>query len=485
MQQLSTLDTLFLTLDSPVFPLHGAGLLVLDPSTASEPLTFERVKEHLRTMLPLMPPFRRRLVEVPLGLDVPIWAEDPDFDLDDHVHRIAVPHPGGPREVATLVGEIATPALDRSQPLWDCWFLEGLADGRVALVLRMHHACIDGMGGVEMLMQMFSPSPDANVDAPEDDWVPDEVPSTLDMLRRALPTIVLRPIRSTQAIARLGFGVTRGHATSTNAGARARVFSGPRLPINEVPDHVHRRLAWADVAMTDVKAIRGAFGATVNDVALALGAGALRRHLEARGDLPSEPLVIANPVNVRAANEAGDFENRVAMMTVQLPTQLEDPVDRLRQVMRNTAAAKAGINAAGTNMFEDLFDVVAPGVASVVAHFTTNVIGGPVSAPYNACITNLIGPPFPLYFCGAKLEGFRIQMMQAMGVGVVIALISYDGVLQMSVTGSRELVPDVWAIAEGIDVERTLLLEAAATGLESDPVTPRQTPDRDARRTSA
>ena len=235
------------------------------------------------------------------------------------------------------------------------------------------------------------------------------------------------------------------------------------MRFNGIPPTVHRNLAWVDVPMADIKIIRRAFGAKVNDVALALNAGALHRYLEQRGELPEVPLVIANPVNIRAADDSGAFENRVSMMTVQLPTNIADPADRLRQVVTNTTAAKAKISGAGTNMFEDLFDVVAPGLTGVIVQLAATRLGQSLPPAYNVCITNLVGPPFPLYLCGARLEGFRIQMMQALGVGLVVAMISYDGALQMSITGSRELIPDVWSIATGIDQERALLLDAANT----------------------
>ena len=205
MKRLSDLDTLFLTLDNERYPLHGGGLLVFDPSTSPEPWTLAHVRDHLIRLLPVMPPLRRRLVEVPFGLAAPVWVEDPEFNIDDHLHTLGIPAPGGDRELAAVADEIGSLPIDWRRPLWDLWFLEGLADGRKAIILRMHHAAVDGMGGVEMIFQMFSAEPGGEaIGAKEDDWKPEPVPSQGEMFVRALPTVVMRPVRTVRALAGLG-----------------------------------------------------------------------------------------------------------------------------------------------------------------------------------------------------------------------------------------------------------------------------------------
>lgn len=464
MKDLSALDTLFLGTDSVRYPMHGLGMMVLDPSTAPAPLTYESMKEHFGRRLPDLPPMRRRLVRVPLGLDRPVWVEDPDFDLDEHFHHVSVPPPGDREALAELVSEIGHIPLDDNRPLWQYWFIEGLAQGRVAVLLKMHHACIDGMGGIEMVQHLFDLEPDPDRNDPVDTWEPEEIPSSSAMLLRAAPRAITWPFRAAKSSTSLATGLIRGRSARRSADSHAgKAFSGPKVSFNRiVHDKPHKNLAWMSVAMDDVKTVRKAYDATVNDVALALVAGSLHRYLKAGGELSDEPLIVANPINLREADETGAYENKVAMMAPKLPVQIADPVERLKEIVASTGDTKAASAASGTNLLEDLFGVVNPGFVDVIMHaYTTSGVAGVLPAPYNLCVTNLIGPPIPLYFNGARLDRFYIQMMLFDTIGLVIALMSYAGRLQFGVTATRELTPEVWSIADGIEEEMNLLLEAA------------------------
>lgn len=466
MQSLSPIDTLFCFLDSPRYPMHGLGVLVLDPSTAPEPLTYERVREHVRRRLPLLPPMRRRLVERPLGVDRPLWFEDPEFDLDAHLHHVAVPAPGDDRTLARLAADVGDRPLDRERPLWELWVVEGLEGDRVALLLKMHHACIDGMGGLEMLMQLFDLEADADPEPPEDDWVPDRLMSQWELFVRSVPNMLTGPLRSLRSAAGLVSGIARGRLVrSGDASEAGHAFAGPKVSFNHVVrGRPHRNLAWSSVDMGDVKTVRRAFDATVNDVALALCSGAIRYYLADRGELPARSLTAANPVNLREQTDEGQFENRVKIMGPLLETQIEDPAERLRAIVRSTKDTKRASAATGTNLFEDLFGITMPGLVDQLVHlYSASGLAGAIPAPYNTTITNLMGPPVPLYFAGARLDGFHIQMMLFDGVGLVIALISYAGRLVFNVTATRELTPDVWTIAEGIETEMRHLLAVSDT----------------------
>ncbi len=466
MKDLSALDTLFVSTDTRRYPMHGLGLMILDPSTAPGPLTYERMKRHFRARLPQLPPMRRRLARVPLGIDRPVWVEDPGFDLDAHFHHVAVPPPGDDRELATLVADIGNNPLDDTRPLWEYWFVEGLAGGRVAVLIKMHHACIDGMGGIEMVQHLFDLAPTPEREEPVDTWEPETIPSQAQMLARALPTAALWPFRAARSSLKLGSGLVRGRrARATSSADAGKAFSGPKVSFNEiVPGRPHKAFAWASVSMEDVKTIRVAFDAKVNDVALALCAGSLHQYLEARDELPAEPLTVANPINIRESDENGVYENKVAMMAPRLPTQLGDPAERIRAVVASTTDTKTASRASGTNLLEDFFGIMSPGMVDVAMQvYTTTGVAGMLPAPYNLCITNLIGPPIPLHFAGARLEGFYIEMMLLDTIGLVIALMSYAGRLQFGITATRELTPHVWSIAEGIEEEMGLLLEAVGT----------------------
>lgn len=467
MKTLSALDTIFVSFDSDRYPMHGAGLLVLDPSTSPEPYTLNHLRDHLLRLLPVMPPLRRRLVQVPFGISAPAWIEDPDFDIDRHLHHIAVPSPGGDRELATLMSELGSLPLDWNRPLWDLWFIEGVADGQVAIFLKMHHCAIDGMGGVEMIFQMFTMEPDQIPELPPAaEWTSEPVPSQLEMLVRSAPKAALHPLRSAKAIANLGAGLVRSRLAasvenqSEDRVGGARLFSGPRLPFNEVPNGTpHKATSFATISMADVKQIREIHGCTVNDVALAASAGAIRRWLIDHKALPDGPITCGNPVNTRNVDEKGVFENKFTLFTLQLPTHLADPVDRLAAIKSASKSAKAASSAAGTNIADNLFQVLAPGFTELVASGLAG-LGKRTPAPFNTLVTNVQGPPIPLYLAGAQLKRMYIQMMQIAGLSLIIAVMTYAGQMYVCITGHRENTPDIWTFAEEMNKEVAQLLAA-------------------------
>lgn len=470
MQRLSDLDTLFVTIDNERYPMMGGGMFVFDPSTSPEPWTLDHLRRHLRKLLPVMPPLRRRLVEVPFGLAAPAWVEDPEFNIDDHLHNLGIPAPGGDRELASVVDEIGSLPLDWRRPLWDLWLLDGLADGRKAVMLRMHHAAIDGMGGVEMIFQMFSGDPTSQaIGVKADDWKPEQIPSQAEMLVRALPTVALRPVRTVRAVAGLG-GVMLQRALRSKSkddgakdtGAGARLFSGPRLPFNEIVHHgiPHKTMAWANIDMADVKKVREIHGCTVNDVALAITAAALRRWLIEHDALPDGPITCANPVNTRTVDDTGKFENHFAIIAMQLPVDVEDSLERLAIINAATTEAKAAVKSSNTNVVENIFQVFAPGFAELVINGLIAGLGDRTPAPFNTLVTNVQGPPIPLYLAGAKMERMHIQMMQTSGMSLIVAVFTYAGKMFVTVTGHRENTPDIWSIPEEMHKEMTVLMSA-------------------------
>jgi len=472
-KELSTLDTLFVTLDNERFPMHGGGLLIFDPSTSPQPWTLAHVRSHLLRLMPVMPPLRRRLVEVPLGLTAPVWVEDPEFDIDDHLHSLGVPAPGGDHELAAVTDEIGSLLLDWRRPLWDLWFLDGLADGRKAIMLRMHHAAIDGMGGVEMIFQMFSTEPAAEVvSVPDDAWKSERVPSQADMLIRSVPTLAMRPLRTIQAITDLSKGLLKNRIEAflspkddkpdTNAGAR--LFSGPRLPFNEIPHGIpHKSTAWANIAMPDVKRIRELHGCTVNDVALTIATAALRRWLIDHDALPAGPITCGNPVNTRTVDDNGVFENKFAIFSLKLPVEVDDPIERLEVINRATTAAKESVKSSDSNAVENLFQILAPGFTELVVNGLNSGLGSKAPAPFNTLVTNVQGPPVPLYLAGAKLERMHIQMMQTSGMSLIVAVMTYAGQMFVTIVGHRENTPDIWTIPEEMHKEISALLNAPAS----------------------
>ncbi|MGO9152617.1 wax ester/triacylglycerol synthase family O-acyltransferase [Mycobacterium sp.] len=473
MKQLSVLDTLFVTMDNGRFPMIGTGFLVFDPSTSPEPWTLSHLRAHLLRLLPVMPPLRRRLVEVPLGLAAPVWVEDPEFNIDDHLHALGVPAPGGDQELAALVNEIGSLPLDWRRPLWDLWFVDGLAEGNKAIIMRIHHCAIDGMGGVEMIFQMFSTEPDVEVvSVPEDSWQPEPVPSQAEMLFRSVPSLMSRPWRTVQAATGLGASIARGRIgallksddAKPDPNASARLFSGPRLPFNEIPHGVpHKSTAWADIAMSDVRKIRELHGCTVNDVALALSAAALRQWLIDHDALPDGPITCGNPVNTRTVDDKGAFENKFAIISLKLPVEVEESIERLKIINHATTAAKESVKSSGTNAVESLFGILAPGFTELVVNGLIAGLGSKTPAPFNTLVTNVQGPPIPLYLAGAKLERMHIQMMQTNGMSLIIAVMTYAGRMFITTVGHRENTPDIWSIPEEMLKEVSRLLNAPAS----------------------
>ncbi|MFM8971412.1 MAG: wax ester/triacylglycerol synthase domain-containing protein, partial [Actinomycetota bacterium] len=278
MERLSGLDAAFLALETPADHMHVMAVAVLDPRTSPGGFTAATVKRLVEERLPNIPAFRRRIVEVPFNLHHPLWVEDPDFDLDYHVRQMAVIAPGGTRELAALVGDIASWPLDRTRPLWQLWVVEGLDDGNVGLIAKVHHSAIDGAAGVDVLAQLVDLEPvQPAVDRDDlEPWRPDRVPSDIEMIVGSMVSIAKRPVQ----MARAGLHLTRGlvrlgqRAREGSMSGGAAPFTAPRLTWNGSITP-HRKVAFATISLADVKEVKAAFGVIVNDVVLAMVAGAL------------------------------------------------------------------------------------------------------------------------------------------------------------------------------------------------------------------
>ncbi len=304
MQQLTGLDTSFLNLETPTTYGHVSGLAIFDPSSAPVPATFEDVKRLIEERIHLLPPYRRRLVEVPFGLDHPYWIEDPDFDLDFHVRHMGLPPPGDSRQLAEQVSRIVARPLDRSRPLWELYVIEGLEGGHVAQLTKIHHCAIDGVSGAELLTTLLDLTPEPRkVEPPRRAWRPEPEPTQVEMLARGLWGVIGTPrkairlgrqaLRHLPALSRsLGFGELPGESLLNRCPDADRRPCSPRpttpAPRTSFNDRItpHRRFAFGSLSLDDVKEIKKQFGVTVNDVVMALCAGALRRYLKDLGELP-------------------------------------------------------------------------------------------------------------------------------------------------------------------------------------------------------
>jgi WS/DGAT/MGAT family acyltransferase len=482
MERLSGMDAFFLYAETPTNHMHVTLCAVVDPAGMSGGYSFERVRDHVRSRIHLVPPFTRRLVTVPLRLHHPLWIEDPSFDVDLHVRRAALPSPGSEIELAQLTEQIAGIPLDRSRPLWEIWVIEGLADDRVALVAKLHHSTLDGIAGVEQMVNFFDlePSPageptdaarvaaiGADPSSDEErraDEVPpaEDIPSDFDLMAHAAASrlrSLVDVVPLVQRTANSFLAVRRNRADpDTVSGATPLVC--PDTPINGAISG-HRRVAFARISLTDVKRAKQAAGATVNDVLLAVCAGALRTYLDKKGELPDDPLVAACPVNVRSEDQSGHSDNRISAMFTSLHTDISDPLRRLRAIRRTTGAAKEEHNIFGGDTLQKWAEVADPSMLTWLTNFySSSALADRHRPAINVMVSSIPGPPFPLYLAGATLERAYPMGMIIDGVGLNITMMSYRDSVDFGFLGAGNLLPDVWDLADAVAPALADLLDA-------------------------
>ena len=473
MQQLTGLDASFLALETANATGHVGGVCVLDPREAPEPLTLARLTEVLGERLPLVPVLRRKLRGVPLGLDQPYWVDDPDFDIEYHIRELALPSPGSDAQLAEQVARLHARPLDRSRPLWEIYLITGLAGGRAAVYTKIHHAAIDGASGAELLTVLLDLSPGgrelpasppfrparppgpvtlAAVAAARLAWRPVQTVRITNQLVRVLPT--LAPAIGTFLGGVLGLNHGDGEVIPTVAGR------APATPFNR-PITQHRRVAFRSVDLARVKAVKNAFGVSVNDVVMAMCAGALRRWLAEHEALPEAPLIAMIPVSVRDPASRGALGNKVSAMLAVLPTNVGQPERRLEIVHAATKIAKAQQAAIPQGLVDQISDFAPPALTARAARvvFATGLLHR--LPPFNLCVSNVPGPNVPVYLCGARLLAHYPVSVITDGQGLNITLVGYLGQLHFGLVCCRELVPDIDALAGYLVDELDLLAEAA------------------------
>jgi diacylglycerol O-acyltransferase len=468
MERLSGLDASFLYLETPSLHMHVGLCLVFDPSTVPGGYSFDRMKRSIEARLPAAPVFRRRLVEVPFRLGHPVWVDDADFDIDYHVRLAAVPSPGGLRQLADLAGDITGRPLDRSRPLWEMWVVEGLAGGRIGFVAKMHHSTVDGVSGAALLSVLFDLSPEPAAESlPAEQPVDQRVPSGLELMSQALVARTLRPIDMTRDLVRTGQRVLNvrrvrqePHGRSPQAKA-ALPLSAPRTSFNGSLTW-RRSVSLTALGLEDVKRLKKATGTTVNDVVLAVCTGALRAFLQEGDELPTKPLVAVVPVSVRSDVDDPRGSNQVSTMFVQLPVELDDPIDRLRAIHEGTLGAKEEHEALGPDTLITWAEHATPNFFANAARFYSRMRLADRHRPIaNLVISNVPGPDFPLYLAGAELvAGFPLGPVMD-GMGVNITIMSYRGILYWGIHASPDTIPRLWNLTADVPLALDELLLAA------------------------
>lgn len=480
MRQLTSLDAQFLAFEDGRNHGHVSVLGIYDPqSAADERLTLDAVRDVIDERLHLLPPFRWRLAPVPLGLDHPYWVEDGDFDLEFHVRELALPAPGDDRQLADQVARIHSRPLDRARPLWELYVIQGLAGGRVGVMTKVHHAAVDGVSGGELLSVLLDPSPEGRDVAPAPGARRAAAsPSEAELLARGVLGLVLQPLRALRVAPRAlpyldqvptvralpGIG---GVAAASARAARPRRSDGgvlerapQRAPRTRLNGRIgpQRRFAFASLPLADVKALKDALGVTVNDVVVAICAGALRRRLLAGGELPTDPLLAMVPVSVRTAEQAGTFGNRVSSMIVALPTDEPDARNRIARVGCAMRSAKDRHRATPATLLQDANEFIPPALLARASRVVGQLaVRDPLAPPTNVVVSNVPGSPTPLFLAGARLEAQYPVSVVMDGVGLNLTVLSYRGALDLGVVGDRDLVPDVWDLVADVREELSTL----------------------------
>jgi len=490
-RRLASLDAVFLAHEGERTVGHVSLLAVLDPSTApGGELTLGALRDLLRDRIALLPPFRWRLVELPLRVDHGYWAEDPDLDLDHHVREAWVEAPGGDAELTALAGRLFAERMDRARPLWQVWLVRGLADGRVALVSKVHHALVDGVSGAEILGAIFDLGPEGR-DAPDGAPVaPSSLPRRTRLLWESARSLPERARTSARVLPGLaahvgglpGSGWMPGSRAAGRIGRRlSRVTTGDDRPLLEPPVGAapetpfsgrlsgELRFVRARLDLDEIKRVKSALDATVNDVVVALASAGVRYWLEAVDRAPDEPLLALVPVSVRTPEQFGTFGNRINGMVVPLPTNLREPAERLAASRATMTTAKRRQRATPADLLRDVTRML-PAVAFTPSiKLALRAFGrAGIRPPMNLIVSNVPGPQFPLYCAGARIETLVPLSPVTHGVGMNITVMSYCGRVDAGIVVDPTQVPGVELVVDGMRRELAALLELAADAEATD-----------------
>ncbi len=479
MKQLSGLDASFLYMETPTTFGHVSFLGTYARPTADfDP--YAAARRRFGAVVGSIEPLRRRLVEVPYSLDHPYWIDDPDFDLDFHVRHIAIPPPGGDDQLAEQVARIVGRPMDRHHPLWEVYVIEGLPDDRWALLTKVHHSTIDGAAGVLFLQLLTDTEPETATPEPIE-WQGEAVPSDNEMLSRTVTALMTDPLKGWKLQNRIlrnmaaaaGAGRVEEAATkfrdrvsgalTPGAGRTAPTPAStpaPPTPWNR-PISAHRRFAMRSASLGNLKALKEATGGTLNDVVMAICAGALREYLLLHDALPDEPLRAMVPVSIRTGDETDPWTNRISSLMAELPTNCDDPLERVRRCSAAMDEAKRQFDLVPADALVDAAEFASPVVATAASRYVTDMnLGGQLGHPANLVISNVPGPRHALYFEGAKLEQYVPVSTINEGMGLNITVHSYGDQLDFGLVAARELIPDLWEMADLHVAEIARLFEA-------------------------
>jgi WS/DGAT/MGAT family acyltransferase len=451
--------------------MHIGALLVFE----GPPPGYREFVEHIEARLHLVPRFRQKLAFPRMQAGRPLWIDDPRFNVEYHVRHTSLPGPGDEGQLARKVGRIFSQQLDRSKPLWEMWLIQGLEDNRFALIHKTHHSVVDGISGVDLGTVLFDANPvPVGLTSPGGPWEPRPEPSDAELIARGAESVARFPLR----VARRVVGMAQHPREAVDEAVEVAEGLGevawellnpaPKVPLN-VEIGPHRRFRWVHSSLDDFKLVKDTFGGTVNDVVLAVTAGALRRWLQSRGvrvqGLELRGLV---PVSLRSEEERGRLGNRLAVVRGPLPVYAEDPVERLRIVRQEMSKVKRSKQVMGAEALVALNDFAPPTVLAQASrlNFSTRL--------FNLIVTNVPGPQFPLYVLGRELETVVPIAFLPRKHALAVAIFSYNGKMSFGLLGDYDAVGDIDAVVDGVAQSLEELVEAAKAGRRTKPSKPRE-----------
>ncbi len=467
---LDPLDSAFITLESPGAPLHIAAILELDHPAGGpvDPITtFDEVKALVASRLHEVPKLTKRILRVPFDLAWPVWVDDPDFDIDEHVLRRSCPSPGSEAELDALVGRIMATELPPDRPLWELSVVEGLADGRTALILKLHHALADGVSGAATFAGLFDISHEVRAPRPkrEPDTPPPSLPTPLELLGRTAGELLRRPHALLDAVTagmeQAGSAVERAlRPPGPGAEPAVSMFAAARTSLNGTPSHA-RRFTRLHFDLADVKEVAKRHGATVTDFVMCTVGGALRRLLDARGEPLERDLVAFMPVNVRKKGAEGELGNHISAVLVELHALELDHLARLDAIREASQARKHG-DAQSSKFLTGLAAAVGPTLASIAGQTLYDLeLFDELPPIANVTVSSVPGPPIPLWMAGRHVATAAPLGPLMAGIALNITVLGYGGLLEFGVLACAKKLPDLTEL-------RTLLEDEAVTLLKSD-----------------
>ena len=396
MERLTGLDASFLYMETPQVQMHVGFATIFDPSELEEGYSFQRIMELISDRVQRNPAFRRRLVRVPFDLHHPLWVEDPDFDVIHHVRQVALPKPGGAAEFGQMIGRIISTPLDRSRALWEAWVIEGVKGGRFGLMMKFHHAAVDGVSGAGLLMHLFDESPEVKPYQPPRMPRPERIPGDAELIGYALRSRLKQPVELAKVAGKTARRLTDivQRQLDPEKPIGGRPLNAPRTPFN-ASISARRNLATTRVALSEIKEIKNALGVTVNDVIVAIAGGALRSYLQKKDALPNQSLTAVCPISVRTKEQMDQANNKVSAMWTSLGTDVADPIARIKAINKTTQGAKAEQKAMGAETLQNWAELAAPRTFNMAMRFYSRMHLADHHPPVqNLVISNVPGRVF-------------------------------------------------------------------------------------------